>query len=308
MGHCSDVEQARALLQQAAETVSLGPGLEKPTELAGNVKIFGLTTGTAEGSWKLIVASDQRSHTSVSFPGYNGDMWAKGKLRFLKQNFDITPLAIERFLRIFNLRGILRGAADSEKFKIHKETKHGAALQCVKAFAKDGYELLDVCLDSSLTPQNLEMENIRWTFGDYRRVGDRQFPVEVIVTDHDREQTRANLDSIHEAADAALDPPSDLQPEAGPECTTGVTEGHLTKRVTPVYPQQAKMLGQRGTVILGAIIGKNGKISKLAVLESVSPMLDQSALTAVRQWEYTPYSCDGKPVEVNTTITVNFQL
>jgi len=87
----------------------------------------------------------------------------------------------------------------------------------------------------------------------------------------------------------------------------GVTEGNLLNKVTPLYPDIAKRARIQGTVVLQAVISKQGTIENLRVM-SGHPMLTQSALDAVRQWRYRPYLLNGEPVEVETQITVNFNL
>jgi TonB family protein len=80
-----------------------------------------------------------------------------------------------------------------------------------------------------------------------------------------------------------------------------------TKDVKPEYPAVAKSAKVAGVVIIEATIGANGKVIHTKVLRSV-PMLDQAALDAVKQWEYTPTRLNGKPVPVVMTVTVNFKL
>jgi len=87
----------------------------------------------------------------------------------------------------------------------------------------------------------------------------------------------------------------------------GVTAGMVINKVQPLYPPLAKQARVQGQVVLAAIIGKDGTIQNLHVV-SGHPMLVQSALDAVRQWRYKPYFLNGEPVEVDTTITVNFSL
>lgn len=62
-----------------------------------------------------------------------------------------------------------------------------------------------------------------------------------------------------------------------------------------------------GTVVLQAIISKQGTIENLKVV-SGHPMLVQAAIDAVREWRYRPYILNNEPVEVETQITVNFSL
>ena len=77
----------------------------------------------------------------------------------------------------------------------------------------------------------------------------------------------------------------------------------LTHRVEPVYPPVARQLQRKGRVELRAIISTDGSIQSLEVT-SGDPLLIQSALTAVRAWRYRPTILNGKPVEVDSHITV----
>jgi len=88
----------------------------------------------------------------------------------------------------------------------------------------------------------------------------------------------------------------------------GVTQGMVLHRVQPQYPALARAARVQGSVVLAAIIGKDGTIQNLHVLSASSPLLIQSALDAVKQWRYRPYILNGEPVEVDTQVTVNFTL
>lgn len=59
--------------------------------------------------------------------------------------------------------------------------------------------------------------------------------------------------------------------------------------------------------MLTAIISKTGEIQNL-VLVSEHPPLVPAAIEAVKQWRYRPFLLNGEPVEVETTITVSFEL
>jgi periplasmic protein TonB len=87
----------------------------------------------------------------------------------------------------------------------------------------------------------------------------------------------------------------------------GVSQGLLVRKVTPQYPPLAKQARIQGVVVLQALIGKDGSIQNLHVV-SGHPMLTNAALEAVKEWKYKPYYLNGEPVEVETTINVNFSL
>ncbi len=81
----------------------------------------------------------------------------------------------------------------------------------------------------------------------------------------------------------------------------------IIKQVPPVYPEIAKKAGVSGTLTFRAVIGKDGTVQQI-VYVSGSPLLMRSAMLAVRQWTYQPTLFQGEPIEVDTTITVVYQL
>jgi periplasmic protein TonB len=89
--------------------------------------------------------------------------------------------------------------------------------------------------------------------------------------------------------------------------SSGVMQGYVLSRVTPIYPAIARAAHISGTVVMQATISKTGSIVNLHVL-SGPPMLQQSAMEAVRNWRYKPYLLNGEPVEVETEINVIFNL
>jgi len=89
--------------------------------------------------------------------------------------------------------------------------------------------------------------------------------------------------------------------------SAGVMAGQLVSRGFPVYPEEAKADGVQGSVVLKAVISKEGTVTNLQV-ESGPEQLRASAIDAVRQWVYKPYLLNGNPTEVDTSITVNYHL
>jgi protein TonB len=87
----------------------------------------------------------------------------------------------------------------------------------------------------------------------------------------------------------------------------GVSTGMLIRKVPPTYPPLARQARIQGSVVLQAQISKNGDIENLQLV-SGHPMLAPAAIEAVKQWKYKPYLLNGEPVEVETTVQVNFTL
>jgi protein TonB len=86
-----------------------------------------------------------------------------------------------------------------------------------------------------------------------------------------------------------------------------IVEGMIVQKTVPIYPPIAHAAGVEGTVVLGALIARDGTIQNLHIV-SGSAMLQQAAVDAVRTWRYRPYLLNGDPVEVETTINVIFKL
>jgi protein TonB len=86
-----------------------------------------------------------------------------------------------------------------------------------------------------------------------------------------------------------------------------VMAANIIRKVDPVYPQIAKTAHISGTVVLHAIIAKDGTIQELQFV-SGPPLLMRAAMDAVKQWRYKPTLLNTQPVQVDTTITVIFNL
>ncbi len=97
-------------------------------------------------------------------------------------------------------------------------------------------------------------------------------------------------------------------PPAAPVRVGGsIRQPQKVREVAPVYPAIAQAARVQGVVILEAVIGEDGRVRNLRVLRSI-PLLDQAAIDAVRQWQFTPTLLNGEPVPVVMTVTVAFQL
>jgi TonB family protein len=85
-----------------------------------------------------------------------------------------------------------------------------------------------------------------------------------------------------------------------------ITEPKKIRNVPPVYPAAARNSRRQGMVVLEAVIGRDGKVGSLRIVQSAGPDLDQAAANAVIQWEFTPTRLYGVPVAVVMTVTVSF--
>jgi TonB family protein len=109
------------------------------------------------------------------------------------------------------------------------------------------------------------------------------------------------------ALTSVIPPQPEIEPVPAVHVVKSPQAGTLVKKVAPVYPKAARYLGIQGTVRMGAVISKDGDVIDLEVLDGPIELV-ASAVDAVRDWKYRPYLLEGKPVAVQTEITVNYQL
>ena len=77
--------------------------------------------------------------------------------------------------------------------------------------------------------------------------------------------------------------------------------------VPPAYPDSARDAGVQGLVLVEALVCSSGMIFETRVIQSI-PMLDQAAVTAIRQWLFEPARVNKEPVAVWVAIPIRFTL
>lgn len=84
---------------------------------------------------------------------------------------------------------------------------------------------------------------------------------------------------------------------------------HALSKTFPMYPENARIRGWEDDVIVRYIIGTNGKVKSVEVLNgSAHKELDEAAVNAIRYWRFRPMIKDGKPVEVVHELTIKYRL
>lgn len=101
--------------------------------------------------------------------------------------------------------------------------------------------------------------------------------------------------------------PSSPQAEGPGERPAASADGSLLHRVEPEYPEAARQQNIQGSVILDVHIGADGAVQEVRVA-SGPPLLAQAASDAVKQWKFKPRLINGRPVEMQTRVTLNFRL
>ncbi|SNT18897.1 TonB family C-terminal domain-containing protein [Granulicella rosea] len=147
------------------------------------------------------------------------------------------------------------------------------------------------------------------TYNGLEPFGDKSVAHRISITEEKTVRAKLEIDSM-----APWDPvDSDFIPQTSAlhtpsieDVPAGVAEGMVISKVPPVYPEIERVKRASGTVIVSAIISRDGAVADAEAASSPSAGFSQAAITAVKQWRYRPYLLDGQPVEVMTNVFVNF--
>jgi TonB family protein len=124
------------------------------------------------------------------------------------------------------------------------------------------------------------------------------------------------VDLSRGSAPSLATPSIPADPEPIPAAVTSKAAEHVrvsssaaivTHSVTPDYPTLARQMKVQGSVVLQAVIGRNGMIEDLQIV-SGPPILAGAAREAVKQWHFKPHYLGAEPVETQAKITVNFTI
>jgi len=160
---------------------------------------------------------------------------------------------------------------------------------------------------------NYSFGTVTTEFNHIVQVQNRYLSREVLFFEGRRKILSAQVDTITNLSpsDPALTPPvaaAVAKVDTSVQIASGVMQGMLLVKQTPIYPQDAKDARVSGTVVLRALIGMDGSIHDLRVVSAPWPSLAASALSAVSHWKYRPYLLNGEPVDVETTVNVIYSL
>ena len=112
----------------------------------------------------------------------------------------------------------------------------------------------------------------------------------------------------HSARDNGADTPASSVEHAGIyELSQKDAEDNLIYRVEPIYPESAREEQIQGAVVLKVTAGADGRVQNATAISGPAQLVD-SAITAVKQWQFRPHLVNGKSVPIATRITLNFSL
>lgn len=303
------------LLAAASQANGLhGENLE-PWYIHGSWQIVDENKATQQGSFEEWWSSPQRAKIDVSGSGFQETRYLTPR-GAVYTGTAVPPDNIVGYIGDAIGLPLPSGAAGLHQSSM---TEGGVALSCVSrpspspGDAGPAGSLLSAysaCFAGN--PPALRMEAgvaVRALFNSLVRFEDRYVARDVRFILPSGENIAVHLDvlqALSAAPDSFFAPPASAQPL--PALIDLPGDVLLPTRISghrPLYPYRARADTIQGTVVLAALIHKDGSVGDLKVVSS-PPLLGQAALLGVETWRYRPYLVDGQPVEVQTRIRVSF--
>jgi TonB family protein len=309
-----------ALLLAAGEKVIPESASTPPFHLQAKFETFDIT-GKHDGDGTLDAYWDGKARWK-HIVAYRGATQTRIKDDQIYGSVEPFPTsAMERYLiqALFAPLPKSPGAANSLDFTEKPQTFSGVAMNCIEARVKPAKpgapragsnEPSRYCITAVNNALRVTLlpGNIAIVYNKFQPFGPRAIARAIDI----RQGTiaRASMEIQHIAAwepdDTMLVHAAGMEAESSVATGDEVMAGSIVSKEAPEYPYMARMKHISGTVVLAAIISKQGTISDAEVVSSPDPLLSDSALAAVKKWRYKPYLLNGQPTEVDTTISVHY--
>ena len=324
-------KEPRAIIEAAAPFYDFTSPELKPWHLKATYQLYDEQgKPTEQGTYELWWASPKVYRSTWTRPGVGVSEWHTAEGTSMHKASESPLRYFERTMNLILLFPLpSRSPLDAGRLKLELEmvAVGSEKLACVRSSPKgepnskvsapssavaDSY-----CFDpSTLALRTTYSNSITKEFSQIVKMQGRYLARSFVISAGKQKMFTISVEAAEglNQNDPALVPPGDavLEHQAGSQSGSSgsddVTMGELIKKVQPVYPFMARTRHQQGTVALAGVIGTDGRIHNLEVLASPSQRLAHSAVDAVKRWEYRPYLLNGKSVEVDTIVIVNFDL
>lgn len=315
--------QDASSLAERLHAADVGSALDapdvKPWHLKMTVQLFdtkGKATdqGTVEEWWSGI-DTDRREFRTRAYAA--SEITSNGK-RYRSKGAGSPPFYLDLLLRqvVHPLPRANEGAASTPTLK--KQMVGKVALDCIvlvqpvrqPAAPPLGF-FPTYCLDEGKTRLRMSVE-----YGDQviarNAIGQfegKSVPIDIVISANNATAATAHIDALT----AGVIPESEFtlsgdfaQARTRRVQVDSVVLGTPTNTVPPRYPAGAKTRKVTGVVLMGVTIGTDGHVLDVKLISSADSELADAAMAAVHQWTYKPYIVHAEPVEVETTVTVEF--
>jgi len=292
---------AQALLQTARGANPFGSGLGAFT-LTADLTLYKFHKGDERGTYKLVWLSAKdwrRDVKSASFESSEGVMQGVG---WAKNDTVWPPFRLRQLEDLRNAFAEVTSVSPAAKVTMKRSKQN----TCWKIEEKERMPLDFCAANDSGAIQSVGYKNAVYELKGLTDSNGRKLPqsVSVIVNG----MKIVEMSNLH--LEALAGPSPDLAPPAGAwkeeslACALG--QGRIIKKIAPEYPAIARETNDYGVVTVGVVVGTDGEVKSIAVLQTAGPRLDRAVMEAVKNWRFEPFQCGGHAVEALSDVSINF--
>jgi hypothetical protein len=320
-------QKGLALLARAAQLQGLLAPDTGPFRLRAHVKLFGLVEGMREGEYVLMAASHAQWFEQVRFPGYSeltgvydGQVWRK-------RNVIDKPFRFHEVSEMLNPAKHLRLSPNAEVKKLWQKDVGGVTAFCIEVSPTDDLWQKDAAGKAAISPVGISKDSHvtlcfdptsgallsaaysnslpRFEYEGQVTLGNKVFPK--VLRCFEGNELAAEATVLELIKEESQDP-AGFAPPAGaekwPYCDTLEMPRQTGKREIE-HPTIAKARKQFGTIICLVEVGTDGLVHDLAVIHARG-LLTEAVKQAVKDWRYTPATCNGSPVPMEVYVSCTF--
>lgn len=311
--------QALTLFQKALAVSDIRAPGSPPFELQGTVNVHGGDKKDESGTYDLKWASPEQWREEIRFGDYSR-VRVGGKDEYFQSRS--IPYEVPSIFNLSTSLNYLRelhawarpdSIASLSNVNIRQRTIGGKSADCaaliIRKQVNSGPEY---CFD---TEKGWLLSAGDWArfgrenaeYSDFISFGTSAVPSKVRANEGETAQIQFNLTSLtHLGATNGIDLERGEDATEWPSCEEPDHLTQLTRMTIPRYPLQAVHSRSQGTVVAYAIVGSDGRLHDVKVLDDPGNGFSTAALFAWSHWEYTPESCYGRPVPTETIVQAVF--
>jgi TonB family protein len=272
-----------------------------------------------DGSYQLLWNGPEQWREEIHLPGYAEiQVGGKGTV-WIQRTTEFYPLRIYDLHAALGFGASLAGSGpehsgslvrwsltqNDKVKKIYERKQHGDAQSCVELEDEVGSSS-QICVDEST---GTLVRGSSFADKDFQSVGGgKVYPRSLSYVENDKTVAKTNITEFTTPSQFS---PNSFVPSAGSPPQSGCmnpTPFRLIKKSIPRYPQNAVKNHIQGIVAADVWIGLDGVPKIGDVVSHAGPDLDLAAVDAMKEWRYEPATCNGKPVEVETVVQVEYTI
>ena len=305
----SQKPDARQLLEKAQDKSNI---FALPTfEMKADIRITN-EQGSLDGSYALLWNGPEEWREDIRLPGYSETQIGGKGVVSTKRSLAAMPLRLYQLHATLGFGSLPHAdsfahvlpAGDDVIKNVHDRKVNGLKATCVEIVDHEK-RARKMCVDSST---GMLIRDRPFADRDKIEIEGKVFPRFLSYFEEGKAIVEIQIKELKRGE--KLSPSFFVLPEGAVSragCMNPIV-GWPDNRVAPKYPEADRQSRVQGTVAIYTLIGADGILRELNVVSGVSSGLNQSSLDAVQQWRYTPATCGGTAVPVETVIVVNYTL